>query len=344
MRKYLLTLLTFLLTIGFLSCKKSNPETNNPDNTNTGKANYPNYKNFDVYAVGTKTVGNETFATYWKNGVEKILSNVDSRATSIAFKGSDVYIGGAVNKPTYNRGVYWKNDQMIDIPLPDRPVPFAYGVKSIVVDGNDIYMFGESNQYSKNGITYHFLGYQPIDAMYAKDGRIAQIDHNAGGYYYREVMQTAGTLLPNASTIGAMLLDKNDWYVAGVRVTNINNQGHLTAGYWKNGVFVGAEPINTPDPIIIRGMAINQNGVYVVGIMANQGQLPAYWHDGKITYLPIPQGTYRGAARSIVLNGNDVYIAGDANGRPCYWKNGNLEFFGSEATQGRVNGITLVPR
>src|SRR5215217_3845371 len=155
MRKYLLTLLTFLLTIGFLSCKKSNPETNNPDNTNTGKANYPNYKNFDVYAVGTKTVGNETFATYWKNGVEKILSNVDSRATSIAFKGSDVYIGGAVNKPTYNRGVYWKNDQMIDIPLPDRPVPFAYGVKSIVVDGNDIYMFGESNQYSKNGITYH---------------------------------------------------------------------------------------------------------------------------------------------------------------------------------------------
>ena len=320
--------------LGTGSCKKSNPEADN------------GIKNFDLYVVGTKQVDGRNYATYWKNGVEKTLSNIDSRATSIAFKGNDVYIGGAVNRPSYNTGVYWKNDQIIEIPLPDRPVSTAHGVKNIVVDGSDIYMFCEYNQYSKNGVTYDFSGYSPIDAMYVNGGKVVSVNHDLAGFYYREGTSSGGALLPDAYSIGAMLLDGNNNYVAGVKVTTINNMGYLTAGYWKNGIFEQAEPLNTPLPIIIRGMAINQNGVYIVGLIVDneRGQVPAYWHNGKINYLPIPEGTHIGAARSIVLNGNDIYIAGDANNRPCCWKNGNLNFLSSEETRGQATGIALVPR
>ena len=334
MRFNIILSLSFIIFLSLGSCKKSNSENDKV------------IKNFDVYVVGTKQVNGLNYATYWKNGIEKTLSTVDSKATCIAFKDQDVYIGGAVNRPNYNRGVYWKNDQLTEIPLPDRPGAYTYGIKSTVVDGNDIYMFGESNQYSKNGVTYDFAGYSPTDAMYAKGGKFFRVNHDAAGFYYQEGISSGGTLLPDAYSIGAMLLDGTNNYVAGVKGTNINNQVHYTAGYWKNSVFEQAEPLNTPRPIITRAIAINENGVYVAGIISDavRGVVPAYWVNGKINFLPIPEGTYSGAARSIALNGNDIYIAGDANSRPCYWKNGNLEFLGSEGTKGQATGIVLVPR
>jgi|GEM_PF-5527688 len=327
----------FILFVTFLSvssCKKSNSDKGS-DN-----------KNFDIYVVGTKQVDGQSYATYWKNGAEKTLSTVDSKATCIAINGRDVYIGGAVNKPTYNRGVYWKNDQLTEIPLPDSPIPAVYGVKSIVFDGSDNYIFSDYNRYTKNGVTYDYSNSTPTNAIYAKGGKLARVTNDAVGFYYREGTQPGGTLIPGAYSIGAMLLDGNDYYVAGLRVTTLNNRSYFTPGYWKNGVFEQSDPINVEDNIYIRDIAINKNGVYIVGsiVDAVKGQVPVYWHQGKINYLPIIAGGINSNARSIFLNGDDIYIAGDTKGQPCYWKNGNLVILNADVTSSQATGIALVPR
>ena len=64
---------------------------------------------------------------------------------------------------------------------------------------------------------------------------------------------------------------------------------------------------NTPEP-----------GVYIAGGYATGGvEIPFYYENGIRTDLG-----NNGRARSIFVSGADVYVAGNNNGYPCYWKNG----------------------
>ena len=64
---------------------------------------------------------------------------------------------------------------------------------------------------------------------------------------------------------------------------------------------------NTPEP-----------GVYIAGGYATSGvEIPFYYENGIRTDLG-----NNGRARSIFVSGTDVYVAGNNNGYPCYWKNG----------------------
>ena len=83
---------------------------------------------------------------------------------------------------------------------------------------------------------------------------------------------------------------------------------------------------NTPEP-----------GVYIAGGYATGGvEIPFYYEDGIRTDLG-----NNGRARSIFVSGADVYVAGNNNGYPCYWKNGVKIDLPTTGSGGDANSILV---
>lgn len=68
------------------------------------------YHNEKLYLVGTFYENNTSKAVYYENGVRKIISPNPSKATDIAFKGSDIYFSGQENQ----KPAIWKNNSLLN--------------------------------------------------------------------------------------------------------------------------------------------------------------------------------------------------------------------------------------
>lgn len=68
----------------------------------------------------------------------------------------------------------------------------------------------------------------------------------------------------------------------------------------------------------------NQSDVYVAGgCRDNAGNYTAMYYKNGQPGIPLMNGE-RGSATAIVVAGNDVYVAGDLDGKAVYWKNGQV--------------------
>jgi hypothetical protein len=153
----------------------------------------------DVFVSGSYFDSKTYVPIYWKNGKINLLPYKPSfyaakETNAIIVQGSDVYILGESD----NKGVYWKNGVLVNIPN-------AIEVYDMAISGNDIYITGQTTDYH--------------------------------GAYWKNGVQTIlsdGNFGIVCSAIG---IQGNDIVIAGYR-TQVNYSGDAYKGFsWKNGVF-----------------------------------------------------------------------------------------------------------
>lgn len=180
--------------------------------------------------------------------------------------------------------------------------------------GNEVTISGTGFSPSLNGntVTINGINARVLSATSTHlKFSMPSIDEGSGN-----IMVTTGKSLVNAGNINYTA----DIFVAGFEK---NANGISNARYWKNGVPVVLSATNLPS--LASDICINDTDIYVSGYeWVGNTNMATYWKNG----VPIRLSQEsNGVATSIVVKGNDVYVAGrtyDADGSPTavYWKNG----------------------
>lgn len=112
----------------------------------------------DVYVAGIiLPFASNSFATYWKNGVQMPLTSSNtSIANSIVVSGTDVYVtGGIIGSNNLTEAVYWKNGVPVYL-TNSTALRQNCLARSIAINGNDVYVAGNIGEYGatywKNGV------------------------------------------------------------------------------------------------------------------------------------------------------------------------------------------------
>ncbi len=193
------------------------------------------------------------------------------------------------------RAVYWKNESLVFLTDGTKPAV----ANSILVSGTDVYVGGAEGGKAtmwKNGVESQVLA----------DGSSPQ---------------------GQATQATSIAISGNDVYMGGFGANpTIGNAGRVFIGrIWKNGILMDPA-IYTPFTYI-RSLFVSESDLYVAGSILSVAK---YWKNG--IEQELAEGT---SSSSIVVSGNDVFVAGeeyddllpDVNGRPPvsakYWKNGN---------------------
>jgi hypothetical protein len=137
------------------------------------------------------------------------------------------------------------------------------------------------------------------------------------------------TDLSNSSAGGAraIVLHNNDVFVGGYLINGTRDIPVV----WKNGIAIIQQvPLPNANANVF-GLIVKDTIVYACGYYLNYlagNYMPVIWENGKITFLEAPYG----AAYSIFLSGNDIYVGGeliDSNSTaqyPVIWKNRKIMF------------------
>ncbi len=158
---------------------------------------------YDVYIAGYEDVGTSHTAVYWKNGNKVILPN-GTKAYSIFVAGADVYVSGVKNYTVAgvntNEIKYWKNGSEVILGTGD----FASIPKSIIVNGNDVYV---------SGSTYNYIDYK---ALYWKNNSPIVLATSA----YDAIVRDA-TFSNNTLYVSGAVASGTGTYIAKLWVNNI---------------------------------------------------------------------------------------------------------------------------
>ena len=340
-------------------------------------ANYP-YPVYNAY----QTRGEHP--TYWKNGSPVQLSygnyrgdyNIKSgRTSAIAVSGNNVYVAGFGTwfSPTRGQlpyGVFWKDGFPLDPDLMN--MPGTYELYSLAVSNNDIYMTGWGTPsiatYWKNENPVELLpAYSPStlnilstatsiavsgNDVYVSGSQYEQLSP-AGGWskvfaeYWKNgnlVKLTDGSKNTYTSSIA---VSGTDVYVAGSDVEGV-------AKYWKNGTLVNLTDGSTG--ATANSITVSGTDVYVAGTqwdgnliqysngytVYHRNPIAKYWKNGQPVNLT--DGSKWAEAKSIVVSGTDVYVAGFEGGVAKYWKNGSPVILGEVSKKSEAYSIFLVKK
>jgi hypothetical protein len=258
----------------------------------------------DVYASGYITSSNGKYvAVYWKNGVQVNLtgSGTNASAGSIAIQGSDVYITGFVE----NSAVYWKNGQMVTLPLlPGMNIGSSAG---IAIEGSDIYISGY------------------------------QIGQKASAVYWKNKYPT---ILPNDMVSYAgnnMVLQNGDMYIP-ISYQGSNSKSTVI-NYWKNNV-----PISLADgTVAINAIAIAISGADVyLACLTSKG--PGYYKNNKLTVFSDYSSEVTDIAvlnNDVYTSGQSSY---QKKSVATFWKNGlPVRLFSPIGKGGFASSIVVTP-
>lgn len=352
----------------------------------------------DVYVAGFIADGGsyslyyplyDEHPVYWKNGSPEQLNYDDlqlnntgyylksARAFSIAVSGNNVYVGGYGIRLSPSRGnlpygMFWKNG--IPVNQDSMNIYDTYGLYSLAVSDNDIYMVGWGPggmpaTYWKNenriALTPAYSPTTQIVRATATSIAVSGNDVYVAGYQSEQLSPMGGfssviaTYWKNGNLVKltdgskdanatAIAVSGGDVYVAGLEVNGPVN----TAMYWKNGNRVNLTDGSTN--VEVNSIALSGTDVYVGGTqwegnltrdasgVEYHTPIAKYWKNGKPVKLT--DGSKWAEAKSIAISGNDVYVAGFENGIAKYWKNGSPVILGDVSKYSEASSIFLVKK
>ena len=244
----------------------------------------------DIFVAGyVGDAGGHSRATYWKNGVPVTLAGAGQHtdATDIFVVNEDVYVVGYRNTGVFTVARWWKNG--VEMKVSD-DVRFS-SAESIFVAGSDIYITGYEGNAAGKSI-----------AKYWKNGTPTDLADDTG------------------ASATSVTVHGQDVYVGGHSIHNGNTVGTV----WKNGV----PTFLTTGFSFVWDIYVSGTDVYTTGSIRNTGPgigFVSYWKND--TAVLLGPGLGSAAGRGIVVENNDVYVAGlEANAKfiqvAKYWKNG----------------------
>jgi len=325
--KSLITALLFLAIIQSTlnSCSKSSPSPNKPL-VKTGT---------NVYVVGIYYTQNMTpVAAYWKDGVlHKLVTDttIESFATGIAIKDTNVYICGAIK----GTAVYWKNGALTTVATDAE-------AEAITVSGNDVYLAGINYinrnyvaAYWKNNTLFSIgdttLMATPTSiAVNGSDVYVVAQEYDTKSSYNSLVLWKNGiksSIYSNnsGSAINTLAINGSDVYITG-DINYFSSNNGSQAILWKNGKL---DFIYQPATASISGtntITINNNIIYLAGYSNSKA---VYWSSSDNFYTEHDlTSSSQYIATGITFNKTDMYIAGNEQttltSNAVYWKNGTM--------------------
>jgi len=266
----------------------------------------------DVYISGyTSNNYGVPQARLWKNGVVTNIGN--GKASFIALTGSDIQL--AVNQNAHSVAKYWKNDT--EIILSDG-LENAHA-SAIAVSNGDVHIVGDhgpeldccnlQTYYWKNGDRVKLTDGMKATALAVSNSNVHVTGLGISGGSYGGLYWMNGSPTKLGDYVSSIALNGDDVYISG------SQSG--VARYWKNGAEVVLDRVKNISEAT--SIAVSGNDVYVSGKEKNSvgesWNLATYWKNG--VHVTLTSGSTSGIAKF----GENIFIAGEANGRPAVWKN-----------------------
>ena len=165
-------------------------------------------------------------------------------------------------------------------------------------NGNEIQLTAdtmetEAKSIFVSGNDVYVCGTMQGNAVYWKNGQVVILDTQ------------------KYSTAISIFVEGSDIFVGGQGTDPITK--NFAARYWKNGI-----PHTIEDSAFVNSMAVDGANVYTVGQTYNG---PVLWENTYRIKLTTQLNQYTTTMDVAALN-RHVYIAGEADGAVCYWKDG----------------------
>ena len=255
---------------------------------------------YDIYVAGNNKDG---YATYWKNGVAFVNTNVQDTYKAIAVSNGDVYTlygkqGGSSGVDFY----YCKNN--------GTPVTISGGyiASNIAVSNNTVYVSGSA---------------PGNKAMYWVNGTATMLSAPNSTY----------------SFANEITISNGNVYIAG-EIGYSSSPAYYAAGYWRNGSAVTVEGGSIGNNAFAYCIDVSGNDVYLGGSKTDGTKRATYWKNGNAVRLNNSGGASE-VSRIAVSNNGDIHAVG-YHGRGqwhvTHWKN-DVEYF--VFNTGNTNPTTL---
>ena len=304
------------------------------DNASSGNEN--------VFVGGTQGNGNNSVATYWKNGVATSLTD-GNVIYAMAVSGNDIYAAG-IGHDTLK---FWKNG--VSTSLGEIVVVNQYVLCAMKVVGNDVYIaatvyegMNTVAKFWKNGVETRLTdGSRRAEAYaIAVSGNDVYVlgteDDGARNNISKFWKNGTAVILPDfiGGLTTSMAVVGNDVYIGG---SQLNGTVRVPA-YWKNGVVTKLAD-GTKDEYVSAIAVDEDNTVHLAGYKYTtfNHTIARYWNS-KGTSTNLSDGTTANHPHAIAVYGKDVFIAGDEISGPNgynyiiakYWKNSTPIDLGSK--------------
>ncbi len=310
-----------------------------------------------VYAVGYEQ--NSTGPYLGKYWVDTALTTISVSGSDVILfdvevVGTDVYLFGEVEPQAGARKMsIWKNGTILyDNVSVNNFSPFR---KTMVVNGTDIYLCGESFSTSaptqrasiwKNGVVTNLpqnLSYSYASNIFVEGSNVYVLGRDYSSTQESIVVWKNGMreVLTECEQGQAIFAVGSDVYVAG---NDINSK----PAYWKNGVKT-LLPIPSTSEAECSGIKVVGTDVYVSGneSIQNGTDIVVYWKNGIRTTLQTASANFNAESYGIEIDENNVYVYGyverNSNGDYCaaYWKNGTLTNLTPTSTSGELFSVVV---
>ncbi|MEM7484899.1 MAG: IPT/TIG domain-containing protein [Bacteroidota bacterium] len=248
---------------------------------------------YRIYVAGTISLEGSSIATLWTNGVEEQLSEYPSVAHSVFVYGDDVYVSGFIKKNnTEAIATVWKNGEVYMELTNGLLGAIAFSV--YVANGN-VYAAGV-------GFNNDYTSYVPKIWKNGEEVFIGNI---------------------NLGIARSVFVDGDDFYVCGEEIAD----GEENVLYWKNGERYILESflLDVNKNYTASSIYVKDGIVHVVGVsgyfVANSWTADTDGGNITSTILVEDEELYS-SARSVFVDGDNVYIAGRYGKKAVVWKNG----------------------
>ena len=235
-------------------------------------------------------------ATLWINGVAKRLYEhpFETAARSVFVTGGDVYVAGHIHVGGTNWPIYWKNDEIVQL---EAYADYPTSTTSIFVAGSNVYLAG-------------YDSHRPFFETNMRRGA------DMGALLW-ENDDFDPIAIPGIAN--CVLVSDDDVYIGG-------NDGN--AALWKNGE---TQELDVTGHRAITSVFVSGDDVYAVGrpfvgywrtgqtINPDNGAF--LWKNGVSKRLDSAPPNVVAGANSVVVIGNNVYVAGDEDGVATVWRN-----------------------